>query len=306
MNSRIKVEAHGVRSAPRPQCCVPVPPDNSDVTSRPATSRAWTPEPPTVPGWLRHHSRNPLVVVCFLAALVFIAWRLPKSPPDDSLTVHWTTRGYRWVEAHWNSARPKPPVNIGPRRDFAHVYLRVENGSTHVLPLEDLSWDGVQELVAKYPLSHFVSVGYVHQVHRKGLWYPWLEMWLVRVTTTPFGNDARALPEDVVSVAVAAAAEHVKSEARVRRAIAAGGATGSRIVPHRILINLTSIVLVVLVVRGVVTHRAWRGQRRWRRGMCPMCSYPIVGMPVVDGSRTCPECGVSAPAVELPAPPMSR
>ena len=63
------------------------PADNLVATPEPAASRSWTPELPTLRGWLTHHSRNPLVLLVFLAALVFITWRLPKSPPDDSLTI---------------------------------------------------------------------------------------------------------------------------------------------------------------------------------------------------------------------------
>lgn len=249
-------------------------------------------------GWLTHHSRNPLVVLVFLAMLVFIAWQLPKSPPDDSLTIRWTTRGYRWVEAHWNSARPKPPVNIGPRRDFAWVYLRVEGDHVYDLPLEDVSYEQQRELLAKYPDAHFFKVGYVHEVHRKGVWYPWLERWLVTVRTEPILRSG-ALPTNAATqLATEGAAVRVPGGTRVQQAVAAGGATGSRIVPLRILLNLASIALVVLVVRGVVTHRAWRGQRRWGRGVCPGCSYSTETVRAVDGRRTCPECGVSAPVVE--------
>ncbi|HEX2838369.1 MAG TPA: hypothetical protein VHN77_09610 [Phycisphaerales bacterium] len=282
------------------------PAHNPVADPAPAASRVWSPEPPTVRGWLTHHSRNPLAALLFLAAFAFIAWQLPKSPPDDSLTIRWTTRGYRWVEAHWNSARPKPPVNIGPRRDFAWVYLRVEGGRVFDLPLEDVSYEQQRQLLDKYPNAHFFKVGYVHEVHRKGVWYPWLERWQVTVKTELILRSATPPTDGVMQLATEGAAERVPGGPRVRQAVAAGGATGHRIVPQRILINLTSIVLVVLIVRGVVTHRAWRGQRRWRRGVCPGCSYSTGTVRAVDGRRTCPECGVSAPVVESRVQERSR
>jgi hypothetical protein len=210
--------------------------------------------------------------------------------------VGWASRTYRWVESQLSGARPKPTITIGPRREFDWVYLRVESGTAHEVPLEELSGDELLALPTKYPGAVFIRVGWVHEVHRTGLWFPWLERWLVRVT--PEYTFERGREVDFVTLRAtldAAALKLAPRSQRIASAVRRNGDTGRRILWSRIAMNAAALALAGLVLHAVVTHRHWRAQRRWRRDGCPKCSYALAGTPSVDDSRTCPECGVTAP-----------
>ncbi len=246
----------------------------------------------------------------FLAGLVLCVLSLPASPPDDSWVVGWASRQYRAAEAILTGKRAKRPVNIGFRRDFGWIYLRIEQGLAHDVAMEELSGDDVVALPQKYPEAEFVRVGYVHQVHRKGLWFPWREEWLVTVTPEYSYDHTRKLDFVTLRTALdAAALKKLHENRRVALAIQRNGDRGSRILWGRVALNALSVTLLALVVRALTGFRQqrggrrwhgfrqWRGQRRWLRGRCPRCDYPLHGIVPVDGRAQCPECGLTSPTL---------
>lgn len=256
----------------------------------------WRPTPRAWWGWCVHACRNPLMGVVFLAGFVLCVLMLPARPPDDSRVVGWVSRQYRAAEAFLTGKRAKPMVNIGVRRDFAWVYLRIERGVAHDVAIEEMSGDELLALPQKYPDSEFVRIGYVLQVHRKGLWYPWYEQWLVNVTPEYSYVHDRKLDFVTLRTALdAAALKMMPQSRRVGLAIQRNGDQGSRILWGRVALNVLSVVLLLLVVNTFLGYRQWRGQRRWLRGRCPRCDYSLHGIVPVDGRAQCPECGLTSP-----------
>lgn len=242
-----------------------------------------------------HASRHPVMGVVFLAAFVLCVLALPSRPPDDSWVVGWTSRQYRAVEALVTGKRARPMVNIGVRREFAWIYLRIEAGEAHEVALEEMSGDEVMALPEKYPGSEFVRVGYVHEVHRKGLWFPWWERWLVNVSPEYTYEPKRRLEGATLRTALDAAARVVTQSPRVRAAIVQDGDAGSRVLWGRVGLNTLSLAMLVLFVHAIVGFRRWRGQKQWVRGACPGCAYMLTGVQDRAGVVTCPECGVTSP-----------
>lgn len=242
--------------------------------------------------------------VVFLAAFVLCVLALPSRPPDDSWVVGWTSRQYRAVEALITGKRAKPMVNIGVRREFAWVYLRIDRGQAQVVALEEMSGDEMMALPQKYPGSEFVRVGYVLEVHRKGLWFPWWERWLVNVSPEYTYEPKKALDFVTLRTALDAAALKVSPlNHRAGAAVRRNGDAGSRVLWGRVGLNVLSLALLVLFVHAVVRFRRWRGQRRWVRGACPGCAYTLTGVQERAGMVTCPECGVTSPTVGVKTAP---
>lgn len=264
--------------------------------SEPRSNPAWRPTPTSPLGRCVHACRHPALVALFLAGFALTVVSLPRRPPDDSWVVGWVSRQYRAAESLATGSRPKPVVNIGPRRDFAWVYLRITDGVAFATPLEEFSWDEQSALQDRYPGSLFVRVGYVHEVHRRGFWFPWRERWLVTVVPQDLFAPHTQLDVRSRDAALQAASLHVRdTNARVARAILTQGDSGHCVLWGRVALNACSLALLALGLHGVWKHRHWRRQRRWLTGMCPVCCYPLVGVPAPAGLRTCPECGVTAP-----------
>lgn len=233
--------------------------------------------------------------VLFLAGFVLCVLALPSRPPDDSWVVGWTSRQYRAAEALVTGKRAKPIVNIGVRREFAWIYLRIKESEVHEVALEEMSGDEAMALPLKYPGWEFVRVGYVHEVHRKGLWFPWWERWLVNVSPEYTYGPRRRLEGATLRTALDAAAMVVVLNPRVRTAIVQNGDAGSRVLWSRVGLNTLSLAMFGLFVQSAVGFRRWRGQRRWTRGVCPGCAYTLAGVQERAGMVTCPECGVTSP-----------
>jgi len=62
---------------------------------------------------------------------------------------------------------------------------------------------------------------------------------------------------------------------------------------HMTVVSVPFLMLILPagIPLGVLIHRHWRGRRRAMRGCCRTCGYRLDGLTVIDGARTCPECG---------------
>ena len=232
-----------------------------------------------------------------LGLLALSATMLPASPPDDSRVVNWTRDIERHAKALWKGKRVKPGIDIGHRAVWDWVVVQQTPDGWRVLSLEDQSWDGQERTRTWAHGTNTVKVGYVYQTHRRGVWAPWHESWLVNVSETEPWTNVRIENPALCAAARTAAADQLRRRGAVfADSVEQGRGHGARILWGRVAWNMGTLACFVGLVHSVWTWKRFRGQRRWERGECPVCGYPVLAVGVVGGSRTCPECGTAARA----------
>jgi hypothetical protein len=252
-------------------------------------------------GALLHRARHPLVVLSALVLVSISASRLPVGSPEDSGAVRLVIRVRERLVSNGLLAAPTSSGQLvpGAARSFGYQYVRVEGERAYPIEFENDSWDTVSKLLAEGVTIGRVS--YMREVHRTGIWSPWIER--SKTITSRITIGIKAVDEDPLrSSMLRAAADGLGKQfesmgsKRVRviaDEIAKGGGSSVRVLWFRAAWNLGTLLCALVLVHGVVTQpRWWRRRRLTRRGCCPKCRYDILAIPVIDGVRTCPECGV--------------
>lgn len=236
--------------------------------------------------------------VLLLGLIALSTAMLPSSPPDDSHVVNWSRAAVRHAEALWTGRRVKPGIDIGYARDYGWIVVQQTPEGGRVIPLEEQSWDAQERILAQAINNPLFSVGYTYTRHRRGLWAPWREAWSTTVTVTYTVNKQRVDDPALCTTARSIGAGDLRRRGVVfADSVGKGGDSGVRVRWNRIAWNLGTLVCFVGFIHAAWTWKRFRGQRRWERGECPVCGYPVLAVGVVGGSRTCPECGTAARAL---------